>query len=411
MPLSSLLLSQFANPSSPSISTPEVLQTVLRVVREHMGMDVAFLASIDDSKRIFRVVDVAGSDLPIQVCDSDPIEETYCQRIVDGRLPQLLPDASSNPISAALPITDELSIRAYMGVPVTLSDGHVYGTLCCYSNKPNETLNERDLGLLRAFAELAATQVERDVLKQRERREISERIKSVLDGNALSIVYQPIYHVGLRQIVGVESLSRFVTTPRRTPDVWFAEAAKAGLTIELETAAIRAALQGLLSLPDNLYVSINASPEMVLSGVILREVADLPANRIVLEITEHALVEQYEELIDALRPLRECGIRIAVDDAGSGYSSFRHILNLAPDIIKLDISLIRDIDSDPSRRALAAAIVGFAGEMGMTLIAEGIETADELQAIQQLGIHHAQGYLLGKPMPVQELLQTQADPL
>jgi EAL domain-containing protein (putative c-di-GMP-specific phosphodiesterase class I) len=411
MPLSSLLLSQLANPSSVTASTPKALQTVLRAIREHMGMDVAFLAEIDASKRLFRMVDAAGSASPIQVCDSNPIEETYCRRIVDGRLPQILPDALSNPISAALPITNELNIRAYVGVPVMLSDGQVYGTLCCYSSTPNETLNERDLGLLRAFAELAAAQVERDVLTQREHREISERIKSVLDGNALSIVYQPIYHVGLRQIVGVESLSRFVTTPRRTPDVWFAEAAKAGLTIELETAALRAALQGLPSLPDDLYVSINASPEMVLSGVIIREVAELPAYRIVLEITEHALIEQYDELIDALRPLRERGIRIAVDDAGSGYSSFRHILNLAPDIIKLDISLIRDIDSDPSRRALAAAIVGFAGEMGMTLIAEGIETAAELQTIQHLGIRHAQGYLLGKPMPIQELLQAQGDPL
>jgi transcriptional regulator with GAF, ATPase, and Fis domain len=253
MPLSSLLLPQLANPSSANASTPEALQTVLRAIREHMGMDVAFLAEIDDSKRLFRMVDAAGSDSPIQVRGSDSIEETYCRRIVDGRLPQILPDALSNPISAALPITNELNIRAYVGVPVTLSDGHVYGTLCCYSSTPNETLNERDLGLLRAFAKLAAAQVEQDVLTQREYWEISERIKSVLDGNALSIVYQPIYHVGSRQIVGVESLSRFVTTPRRTPDVWFAEAAEAGLIIELETAAIRAALQDLPSLPDDLY--------------------------------------------------------------------------------------------------------------------------------------------------------------
>lgn len=152
MPHSSLLLSQLANPSSVTASTPEALQTVLRVIREHMGMDVAFLAEIDDSRRLFRMVDAAGRDSPIQVGGSNPIEETYCRRIVDGRLPQILPDALSNPISAALPITHELNIRAYVGVPVTLSDGHVYGTLCCYSSTPNETLNEHNLGGFVALA-------------------------------------------------------------------------------------------------------------------------------------------------------------------------------------------------------------------------------------------------------------------
>jgi EAL domain-containing protein (putative c-di-GMP-specific phosphodiesterase class I) len=122
-------------------------------------------------------------------------------------------------------------------------------------------------------------------------------------------------------------------------------------------------------------------------------------SRVVLEITEHTTVEDYAKLHEVLRPLRERGMRLSIDDAGAGYSSFRHILRLRPDFIKLDISLTRDIDSDRGRRALAAALIGFARETGAELIAEGVETESELATLRKLGVHKAQGYLLGRPAP------------
>lgn len=130
---------------------------------------------------------------------------------------------------------------------------------------------------------------------------------------------------------------------------------------------------------------------------------------IVLEITEHSTVQDYDKLEYTLRPLRARGMRLAVDDAGAGHSSFRHILRLQPEYIKLDISLTRNIDADPARRALAAALIGFASETGSELIAEGVETEAELATLRALGIHKAQGYLLGRPGTFEAAQRMMAD--
>ncbi|MCS0606655.1 EAL domain-containing protein [Massilia solisilvae] len=399
----SVLLSQLVNAADNLPPGNESLQALLAAIREHLGMDVAFFARFEQGRRVFRMADAAG-DTPVKPGASDPLEETYCQRIVDGRLPELLRDAAANPESGALPITGQLGIGAYIGVPVTLSSGEVYGTFCCFRAHADPTLSERDLGMMRVFATMAARQVEHEEGAQREEREIVNRIESVLASDALSIVYQPIYQIGQHRIAGFESLSRFAFGPRKGPDRWFGDAARVGMEVELETAAIRHALKGRERLPEDVYLSINASPGVIVSGAIEHELRDVPAHGVVLEITEHALIENYDRIIEALKPLRERGIRIAVDDAGSGYSSFRHILHLDPDIIKLDMSLTSKIDTDPARRALAAAMAGFSEETGMTIVAEGVETPSELEELKRIGIPLAQGYLLGKPMGIDEVV-------
>lgn len=403
MSTSSLLLSQLAPDANAAPVRGDALHHLLKAIREHLGMDVAFLSEFTDGRRVFRVVD-AGEPTPVQPGGSDPLEESYCQRVVDGRLPAIIPDAKANPESAAMPATHAVDVRAHIGVPVILSNGQVYGTFCCFSHHIDNTLNERDLGVMRVFAAMAARQVEDDAASLREVSEISARIDAVLAENALNIVYQPIYHIATRRLAGVEALSRFQAAPRRTPDRWFGEAARVGKDVQLESAAIRLALAGLPRLPGDVYLSLNASPDVVLSGAVARELEGVDLHRIVLEITEHALVDNYAGLDAALRPLREQGVRIAVDDAGAGYSSLRHILSLDPDIIKLDVSLTGGVDRDPSRRALVAAMTAFADETGMTLVAEGVESRSELDVLQRIGVPLAQGYLLGRPMAIDELL-------
>jgi len=140
--------------------------------------------------------------------------------------------------------------------------------------------------------------------------------------------------------------------------------------------------------------------DRILSGELPGVLEGLAIDRVVLEITEHAHVEDYDRLPDALRPLRERGLRLAVDDAGAGYASLQHILYLQPDLIKLDMSLTRSIDLDPARRALACALIGFARETGSKIIAEGVETASELKTLASLGVEKAQGYFLARPMPL-----------
>jgi EAL domain-containing protein (putative c-di-GMP-specific phosphodiesterase class I) len=126
-------------------------------------------------------------------------------------------------------------------------------------------------------------------------------------------------------------------------------------------------------------------------------VAGLDDGRIVFEITEHHAIEDYVALRPLLDGLRAQGARLAVDDAGAGFASLRHTLQLSPDFIKLDISLIRGIDHEPRQRALAAGLIAFANDVGAAIIAEGIETAGELAALRELGVPYGQGFHLAPP--------------
>ncbi|MCU1449926.1 MAG: diguanylate phosphodiesterase, partial [Acidimicrobiales bacterium] len=178
-------------------------------------------------------------------------------------------------------------------------------------------------------------------------------------------------------------------------------AEKLGLAPNLDLAIIETTFGDIDRLPDG-YVSINLSPSTLLDSrlcdALLAE--GVPAERIVIEVTEHARIPDYERAERLLAVIRASGIRLAVDDAGAGYATFRHILSLAPDIIKMDRSITQDIHVDPPRRALATALVIFAGEIGATVIAEGAETAGEIRALRRAGIHRAQGFGLARPAPL-----------
>ena len=156
------------------------------------------------------------------------------------------------------------------------------------------------------------------------------------------------------------------------------------------------------AIPSDVLLAVNASPATILSGRLPAMLDSLPLRRISIEITEHAPVDDYEALRAALAPLRAQGVRIAIDDAGAGYASFQHIIQVKPDAIKLDIGLTRDINIDPARRALAAALIYFADKTDSIIIAEGIETKAERDTLTTLGVMRGQGYFLGRPVPLQE---------
>lgn len=166
--------------------------------------------------------------------------------------------------------------------------------------------------------------------------------------------------------------------------------------------AIRKALAALPDFPGDCYLTINSSPDTILSNAFTEALDGIAGERVVLEVTEHAQVANYEALLRALALLRARGFRLAVDDAGAGYSSLRHILDLRPDFIKLDMSLTRDIDTDPARRALASALIHFAHKTGSKIVAEGVETEGEFLQLKALGVEKVQGYLLGRPTPLAE---------
>lgn len=229
-----------------------------------------------------------------------------------------------------------------------------------------------------------------------------ERIERILDEDLLSTVWQPIFSLDHGSIVGVEALSRIkVDGLEYPPDQCFADAFAVGLGVQLETRAIDRALDGARAFPEDIYVSVNLSPEAVAAGGLapLLPGGAVPPERLVLELTEHVSIDNYDTVVDPLGDLRDAGVRLAVDDAGAGFASFRHVLRLKPDIIKLDQSITRGITDNPAQRALAAALVLFTLEVGsMSITAEGVETAEDLSTVSTLGLDAAQGYHLGRPV-------------
>jgi EAL domain-containing protein (putative c-di-GMP-specific phosphodiesterase class I) len=243
-----------------------------------------------------------------------------------------------------------------------------------------------------------ASRLEREQADERLRGEWKKRVHRVLQRkDPLDIVFQPIVDLVTSRPAGVEALSRFTSEPVRSPDVWFAKAAQVGLGLELEMAAVEAAVNSLERVTPGIFMAVNVSPE----GVASRRLDDLlgrvSPDRVVLEITEHERIESYPPLLAAIKRHREQGVRLAIDDAGAGYASLRHILQLTPDFIKLDIALTKDIEFHQSQRALASALVAFAREIGATITAEGIERFDELTVLRDLGVKLGQGYYLGRP--------------
>ncbi|MGS1079783.1 EAL domain-containing protein [Pseudoxanthomonas beigongshangi] len=377
---------------------------VLDAVRTHLDMDVAFISEFGGRYRTFRHVVGSAEPMPIRPGDTSPLDEGYCLRVVEGRIPQLIPDTGAVPALAAIPETAQVPIGSHISVPIRLRDGRVYGTFCCFSMRPQPSLGDRDLHMMRAFADLLAYQIDGNLEAVREHQEKVERVTSVLEMGQPSIVYQPIYHLAEERIVGIECLSRFDINPPRPPDLWFNEAREIGLGVRLELNAILTALDGLRHVPGDFYVSVNVSPQTIISGEIAGYLDELPPHRLVLEITEHAYVEDYAVLREQLAPMRRQGVRIAIDDAGAGYASMRHVLATSPDIIKLDMTLTRSIDSDSPRRALAAALIAFARETHSGIVAEGVETAAELAALRALGVPDAQGYFLSRPLSLAALI-------
>lgn len=240
-----------------------------------------------------------------------------------------------------------------------------------------------------------------DSAGRRECERIHTRVTDVLHGRLIQMVFQPIIDAEGGRIVGAEALARFPHEPTVPVNQWFDDAALAGLGIELELLAFEEALSDAQLLPFDGYLSVNVSPATLLTGRLpgLIEESGWDPCRLVVEITEHVGVDDYQAVGSALAPLRRRGVRLAIDDAGSGYASFQHILRLSPDFIKLDRVLVGGIDRERTTRALLAAVATFAAEIGARVIAEGVETEDELRSCVSLGVGYAQGYLFARPAP------------
>lgn len=382
----------------------ESIDRVLGAVRTHLRMDVAFVTQFLGSSRVFRSVDLKQPVAGISLGAMLPMASGYCAHVVAGRLPQLIADTSREPLALEIAETRSIPIGAHLSVPIQVEGGEVFGTFCCFSHRAMPELGAPELDLMHTFSRLIARELRDDVARDQRDHAAIERVQAAILTGDPRIVFQPVVRLSDHAVIGLEALSRFATEPRRTPDVWFQEAAAVGMGEVLEFTAVRAAIRAAHGLEGTCAVHVNLSPASLLSPRLALALSGFDPRRLVIEVTEHEPITDYGPIISALAPLRKTGIRVAIDDAGAGYSSLRHVLMMRPDIIKLDVSLTRSLDTDPLRQAMASALVEFSRRTGTMVIAEGVETEAELAMLGSVGIAAAQGFLIARPQPLADVL-------
>jgi EAL domain-containing protein (putative c-di-GMP-specific phosphodiesterase class I) len=216
-------------------------------------------------------------------------------------------------------------------------------------------------------------------------------------------VFQPIVDLERGVASGYEMLARFSSPVSASPSVWLEEAGRRGVAERLEAMLVETGLDALDRLPDNCFLTINVSPLGLGSDAVTNVLdARTSLEGVVIEVTEQAVVEDYDDLEYVLRSLRAAGAAIAVDDAGAGYASLQHIVALRPQFVKLDRSLVTGLDRDEAKLAVIESLGTFCGRIDAWMVAEGVERPEEVAALQRLRVPLGQGAWLGMPVASME---------
>jgi PAS domain S-box-containing protein len=294
-------------------------------------------------------------------------------------------------------LLNDLGVHSIACAPVR-HDGRVIGLILVSAKESVAEVGISEaLPALAEFADLAGALIGREVAERTEARRGRDHILGIIGNRAFGSVFQPIVELKRNAIVGYEALTRF--NDGADPELMFAQAAALGLGADLETVTIGAALAAAKALPKSAWLDLNASPGFILAGEPLRTILHGSRRRLVLEVTEHAAIADYPAFRAAMAVLGP-KVELAVDDAGVGFASLRHILELRPAFVKLDRWLVADLESDEARQAMIVGLRHFAHVTGCRLIAEGIETDRELAVLRLLAIPLGQGFQLGRPLPV-----------
>jgi EAL domain-containing protein (putative c-di-GMP-specific phosphodiesterase class I) len=373
---------------------------LLQTAKKSLQLSVAFLSRLDGTTQHLEVVE---SSIPFLFKDgvTQRQEHTFCQAILDGKLPAVIPDVRAFPEAMQLPTARIPRIRSYVSTPVVLSDGTVYGTFCAFGLTSDKELGTRDKSLMDVLASAAAVIIEPEVRSQERRTQIEDRLGPLIADGGPVVALQPIVDLATGARVGAEALSRFPAEWGMAPDVVFAEAHSVELGHRLELLALERAAAHLDVVGG--YVAMNVSPATLLTPEFSEFLARLPLDRVLLELSEHDQVEDYDTLAATLATFRAAGLRLAIDDVGAGFSSLRHIVVTSPDVIKIDRSIVAGLDHDPVLSKLVHSLVQFGHGCDVRVVAEGIETADEAAALRALGVDYGQGWFYGRPGPPEAL--------
>lgn len=376
--------------------TPEATASaIVEALNRLPGVDVAGVFELTgDGLLALAVVGLSG--FPIQGGESLPAARAryLLDRSRNGPWAERwAPPAEAGAYSDRL---SSLGIRSQAYAPIH-ADGELIGLIAMATTDEDHARHLiTDLPAIGEFASLAETILAPALLARRDLAEQRRRIGATIESAAFQPVFQPIIELSSGNTVGFEALTRFADGAR--PDQVFARAHACGLGPALEACTLAAAIREADHLPAGAFLSVNVSPGLLADGSTVGRLLAGTMRPIVLEITEHEVITAYAPLRDAMRLLGP-GVRLAVDDAGAGVANFNHLVELRPDFVKIDIGLVRGVDTDPSRRAVVVGLVHFAAEAGCQVLAEGIETEEERLTVAELGVTLGQGYLLARPAP------------
>ena len=308
--------------------------------------------------------------------------------------------AEDGPYGAAMAA---LGLKAVAYAPIQNGDG-LLGLVAAGTSDSEFARHLIDhLPVVGEFAATASALLSRPLESAHRSDLVRVRIEQILADRTFSPVFQPILALTSGEPVGYEGLTRFADgTP---PDQMIAQAHAVGLGIDLEIACLTAALEAAEPLPSGCWLSLNISPEVIVRARDLPTLFAGHSRKIVLEVTEHVEVADYQAIRDALARLGPT-VRLAVDDAGAGFASLRHVVELGPRFLKLDTALVRDVDRDLTRQAMIDGLTRFAQRAHCEVIAEGIEESGELDMLRQLGVPFGQGYLLGRPESISAIVSS-----
>ena len=378
--------------------TPEATaQAICRQVVAFTGVVAAhfYLFELDGRAQSIGFVVAGQSDPPLQRFASQRTQQVR-ERAAEG--PWIEPWATQ-PSRSYNELLKGLNVHSVACAPVRYGQ-LLIGLLSVYAEASvQEVAVTEVLSALAEFADLAGAVIGRDVAERTEAGRGRDHIAGIIERRDFRPVFQPIVELASNEIVGYEALTRF--GDGANPEVLFAEAAAVGLGAELEAVTLQAALAAAEALPQSVWLNLNASAELILAGEPLGNLLGASPRRIVVEVTEHSAITDYQAFRAAMGLLGP-KVELAVDDAGTGFASLRHIVELRPAFVKLDRSLTAGLESDEARQAMIVGLCHFANVTGCRLIVEGIETDRELAVLRALAIELGQGYLLGRPLPVDE---------
>jgi PAS domain S-box-containing protein len=363
-------------------------------IRDHPGLDAAAVLITWGRGKVVPVAAVpSGPGLQPRTPMPAAIGRYLRERSMAGPWVEPCRGAKASIYSRSLA---SLGLSAVASLPIIGAEGQV-GVLVVGTAKDGVAALLRRMPSLIEFGALA-TALLADPLAARQAEAASQReLWDLIGARAFDPVFQPIVELSSGSVVGYEALTRF--HDQSDPAERFTAAREVGLGRVLEQATMQAALEEAAVLPDDAWLALNVSADFALHGTRLRRLTCGQTRPLVLEITEHEPVADPAAIRGAVIRLGDQlrTLRIAVDDAGAGFNGLRFILDLAPDLIKLDRALITDIDKDPARQALVVGMRHFANQLGAQLVAEGVETEAALMTLNTLGVTYGQGHLLGRP--------------